>query len=185
MALLLAAERLFWVRARSVWAGPKGSVLRQITPGELLSVWDYEGKLEPRRWGAGLLAAVTEARLRSPPGKMCRAFAFPALGALWDSGGCADPPPGVPGLTRDVPYSPLETELDVRAGVALPDDREVDLDTWAIPGETREEAKARAVLQKFAVLWWRRHTEREARAWLAQQQLGKGRVRPGSSLAKD
>ena len=82
---------------------------------------------------------------------MCRGFGFPSLGSLWEADRPPDPPPGLPGLTRDVPFSPLEEDMEVRAAAALPDDREVDLSTWALPGETKEQAWARAVLQKFAV----------------------------------
>ena len=73
------------------------------------------------------------------------------------------------GLTRDVPYSPLEANVEVRGSATLPNDREAHLSIWALPRETEEVAAARAVLRKVAVRWWKWNLEREVRSWLADR----------------
>ena len=64
---LASTKRQIWVYAESVF-GRKGAagkrVVRQIDSSEVLSIWDYEGKLEARRWGTELRRAITNARLR-------------------------------------------------------------------------------------------------------------------------
>lgn len=61
-------ERLLWVRAQTVWR--KGTGVRQLTPQELLSVWDYEGKLESKDWTSKELEWVIKSRMASPPAKL-------------------------------------------------------------------------------------------------------------------
>ena len=46
------------------------------------------------------------------------------------------------GKTDDVPFTPLEGNVDTAAQA---DDAEVDLSTWALPDETQEQAAARQV----------------------------------------
>ena len=54
-----AANQRLWVLAESVWR--KERVVRQILPHELLLLWDYEGKLESRRWDPPTTARVVRA----------------------------------------------------------------------------------------------------------------------------
>jgi hypothetical protein len=60
----------------------------------------------------------------------------------------------LPGLSRDVPFSPLEEKVPTRVTAAQADDAKVDLAAWSSPQETKEEAKARIILRRFTVLWW-------------------------------
>ena len=54
------------------------------------------------------------------------------------------------GLTADVPVGALKQEADTKLAAATADDAEVDLTQWALPAETPEESRARAVLRRFA-----------------------------------
>ena len=56
----------------------------------------------------------------------------------------------IPGLTANVPVGALEQEADAKLAAATADDGEVDLTQWALPAETPEESRARAVLRRFA-----------------------------------
>ena len=69
------------------------------------------------------------------------------------------------GLTRDIPFSPMEVKASTRVGAAQADDAKVDLSAWALPKETIEQAKARNVLWRFAVRWWARNIAKEAFTW--------------------
>ncbi len=44
---------------------------------------------------------------------------------------------------------------------------EVDLSAWALPDETAEMARARQVLRKFAVRWWKYYQRKIAMTWLS------------------
>ena len=73
---------------------------------------------------------------------------------------------GVVGLTRDVLFSPLELKTEAQSVATKADDAGIDLSTWAVPGETKREVRARDVLRRFAVRWWKYHQIRVAESWL-------------------
>ena len=154
----------FWVLAATVWTRER--ILRPIRLHELFSVWDYECKAEckHRSWPHSMF--ILTHRIQSPPGKIIRVFAFHLLNARNDF---ADSPIVVPiqaGLSRDVPYSPLELTAEVRAKAACPDDADIDLSTWAAPDETQPQADARTCLRRLAVTWWAWYHSTHARQWL-------------------
>jgi hypothetical protein len=102
-----------WVYAHSVFS--KAQVLRQAKTSELMAVWDYEGKLESRRWSQAQGEGVLQARLSSPPAKMLCCFAQVVCNSILQKfhGGLPstqpdEVPDGLKGLTCDVPFSPLE-----------------------------------------------------------------------------
>ena len=172
------SDRRIWVIARSVFAedtfaGRRGC-LRQLTDAEVLSVWDYEGKEQPKGWPAPLLQDVISSRLLSPPAKMVRAFTYAAGDTLLQQlhldgaggGGSAAHPLRQGGRTSDVPFSPLEDAAEARLKAAQTDDTEVNLAHWAPPGETNAEARARDVLRRLALRWWKWHQVRQATTWL-------------------
>jgi hypothetical protein len=72
------ADRFLWVLADSVWGG-KERVVRRIVGHELLSIWDYEGKFESRRWDDKMMERVLRSRLKSPPAKILRPVAYPVF----------------------------------------------------------------------------------------------------------
>jgi len=78
----------------------------------VLSLWDYEGKLESRLWSDWEREAVLRYRLRCPPAKMLRSLLFAAceLVAGMRAGEETAGKVGedLAGLTADVSYSPLE-----------------------------------------------------------------------------
>jgi hypothetical protein len=45
-------------------------------------------------------------------------------------------------MSSDIPYSPMELAAEVRAEASCADDAEIDLSTWALPGEGRRMAEA-------------------------------------------
>ena len=145
-----------WVKARSV-RGRGKTVIRPIADYELQSIWDYEGKLESLGWH-NFHRSVLPRRVRVPPAKMLRSLAF-TVGELCLEALGVEPKPlpalEAPRQTHLIPFSPLEKQATTRVKAAQADDAEVDLTTWAIPGETMAEAAARQVLRKFAVKWWK------------------------------
>jgi len=72
------------------------------------------------------------------------------------------------GRTRDVPFTPLEEATERRLKAAQLDDAEVDLEHWSYPGETPAEARARNVLRRLALRWWKYLQTKQARDWLAR-----------------
>jgi hypothetical protein len=72
---------------------------------------------------------------------------------------------GLNGLTRDIPFSPLEQKATTRIAAAQEVFAEVDLSAWSLPSETDKEASARVVLRRFACRWWVRNLEREGMRW--------------------
>jgi hypothetical protein len=168
---LPAKDRCVWVLTETVWR--KERVVRQILPHELLSLWDYEGKLESRRWDQRTTSLVVESRLRSPPAKILRAVAYPAFDYLLKNHVSqlstrlmkVAEVVGV-GRTMAVPRSPLEKKAETGRAAATVDGASVDLAVWAPPGETMEEAVARERLRKLAVTWWAFNVERDGVQWL-------------------
>ena len=165
------AEQRVWVLAQSVWR--KERVVRQILPHELLSLWDYEGKLESRRWDPQTMAGVVRYRLQSPPAKVLRAVAYPAFDHLltryattaptWET---TEPESVGVGRTADVPRGELEKKAEIGRAAATADGAGVDLSVWAPPGETGEQAAARERLRALAVRWWAFNVEKDAEQWL-------------------
>lgn len=166
-------ERMIWVYANSVYSKPGEKLARQIVPSELFSIWDYEGKYESSEWTPFSTKSILSRRLESPPGKMLRSLVFTAGETLLHR--MHPPHPQVeslpPGLSSDVPFSPLlEEAASTRVKAAQADDAQVDLSQWAEPDETEEVAQARDVLRRLAVKWWKSHQEAVAYKWL--QDIG-------------
>ena len=164
---MAAQDWRFWVLVKTVYQ-PK-PVVRQVTDHELLSIWDYEGKLESKRWESRTKRWVTWERLLSPPAKIVRTALFDLCSRFLPL-----VTPGVPasnlvgvGRTDTVPFSRLELVGSSRTKAAQVDDAEVDLSASAVPGETQEMAKARQVLRRLAVRWWYHHQVKVAQTWLA------------------
>ena len=61
-------DRRFWVSAKSAYR--KQPIVRQVVYHEILSVWDYKGKLESKRWSRAQANWIMNARLISPPAKV-------------------------------------------------------------------------------------------------------------------
>eukprot|EP00804_Cyclotella_cryptica_P026659 CCRYP_019101-RA/>CCRYP_019101-RA protein AED:0.36 eAED:0.44 QI:0/-1/0/1/-1/1/1/0/355 len=157
----------FYVRANSVWT--KGWIVRPIQLHELFNIWDYKGKLEGRHRTPEQLAKLLLLRLKSPLGKTLQEYGHTLLQARAPKGFDQHALSiGGPTKTEEVPFSPLELGAEGRTKAARTDDDEVDLAIWAPKGETLEQAKARQVSRRFAVVWWARHLEQEARLWLNQ-----------------
>ena len=133
--------------------------------------------------GVGLhsgAARFESAPLRPPPAKMLQCFAQVACDAtllkFWvvSSAACSEMAPlGLVGLTSDVPFTPLEQKASTRVSAAQADDAKVNLTAWASPGETAEEAKARVILQQFAVQWWTHNLRRDAMSWWNRESKGR------------
>ncbi|KAL7528378.1 hypothetical protein ACHAWF_002541 [Thalassiosira exigua] len=159
LGALEGEDRPIWVRANSVFV--RGNhVVRQTRLHELFAMWDYKGKVGLRdlqlkdRW------KVLELRLGSPPAKICENLALQVMryATNWSGDDV--------GRTIDVPFSPLEESAQGRVKAAQPDDAEVDLSAWALPGETPKMVKARQVLRRLALRWWKHYQEKHAREWL-------------------
>ena len=73
------------------------------------------------------------------------------------------------GITTEIPFSPLEREVESKVTAATADDAEVNLSQWALPNETEEQARARVVLRRLAAKWWRHYQEKLARKWVRSQ----------------
>ncbi len=55
------------------------------------------------------------------------------------------------GLTQDVAFMTMEEKATTQVGAAQANNAEVDLSTWALPGEIIEQACTRDVLWHFLV----------------------------------
>jgi len=172
LATLNKTERFFWVKAASVMSDEP--VLRRVKMHELLSMLDYEGKVEARHWSKSEEDDVFSQRVLSPPAKIIRTFLGKAADAIaavvFHEHVAAKPlaasaPRIKVGKTDDVPFTPLEGNVDTRLAAAQADDAEVDLSTWAMPGETQEQAAARKVFRSVALRWWKWHKTQKAWKW--------------------
>jgi hypothetical protein len=159
-----------WVCAHSVYL--KALILRQAKTRELMAVWDYEGKLESRRWSQVEGEHILRAWLSSPPAKMLQCFAQAVCDSILQKlqGGPiitekGEAPDGLKGLTREIGFSPLKEKATTRVAAAQADFAEIDLLAWSLPSETIEEAKARVVLRQFVSRWWAYNLEKEAMRW--------------------
>ncbi len=161
-----------WVKANSCMS-PSRRVVRPLKYHEVLSLWDYEGKLESQFWSGREREAILRKRLQSPPAKMLRSFLFAACerAAGWRKGGgpTNESEDDLAGVTAAVPYSPLELKEGEQGAATKADDADIDLTTWSPPGESPEVGQARQVLRRFAVRWWAHHQTRLAREWLQKQ----------------
>lgn len=169
-------ELYFWVDTQSVFTRGR-NVVRQVTRPELFAIWDYEGKLESADWDLHISNHILFKRLMSPPGKIIRSFLFKACELLSPVGPRMHKiSPTLKlrhvGKTDDIPFSPLEKNVSVRVTAALGDDREVDLSTWALEGETEEVANARQVLRRFVLRYWKWKAHKDAYDWLASRKRG-------------
>ena len=136
ISLLDDSDIRFWVQADSVFS--KIPVIRKVRWHELLGIWDYEGKMESRRWTDEQTVEVLRARLRSPPAKMLRLFLSTAASAFVEEAFPVEAPshhrPAM-GMTKDIPFSPLEVKTNTRVAATQADDAEADLSNWWIPEE--------------------------------------------------
>jgi hypothetical protein len=71
----------------------------------------------------------------------------------------------LPGLTRDVPFSPLEKKVSTQFTAAQADDAKINLAAWFPPQETEEEAKVQVILRQFVIRWWAHNLSQEAMRW--------------------
>ena len=164
LSALAQDDRRILVLASSTFS--KTRVIRRIKHHELLGMWDYEGKLEAQGWTRPQRDEIIRRRLQSPPAKIVRSFVF-KLCDLFAPTDLDERVDRAVGLTTDVPFSPLEQAVSTRLTAAKADNAEVDLSLWALPEESEEETRARAVLRRFALRCWVRMQERSACAWLA------------------
>ena len=165
-------DKQIWVLANSCMS-PLRRVIRQIKYHEVLSLWDYEGKLESRLWSDWEREAVLRYRLRCPPAKMLRSLLFAACELVAGMRAGEETAGGVgedlAGLTADVPYSPLELKEGGQEAATKADDADIDLSTWSSPEESEAVGRARQVLRRFVARWWVVHQTRLAQEWLRKQ----------------
>ena len=116
-------ERRIWVRAASVFS-PGRKKVRTVADHEMFAIWDYEGKLESKSWPKGIVGKVLEARFASPPAKMIRTLLFTACEYIspFVHFGTPEEKVGTPGLTSEVPFSPLEMRANTRVKAAQADE---------------------------------------------------------------
>ena len=159
----------FWVKADSCGNKTDNKVMWPVRVHELFSIWDFEGKLSLRGMSSEQALLLLHRRLQSPPGKISRLLAHYLLKRKAESFSqdVASPQPPPPAeMSADIPYSPMELAAEVRAEASCADDAEIDLSTWALPGESKKMAAARMKLRNFAVLWWKDFKCRQAASWL-------------------
>jgi len=159
-----------WVLAVSVFSGDKkNKVLRKISRLELLSIWDYAGKI----WYKGMSKCEIDSlinRIMSPPSKILTAVCFNIFQQLLQrmlpaTMHVISADPTTTGDNQQ-PLGPMELKGIQRAKAALADDAGVELSYWALPNETEQQTMARHLLRVFAHIWWVYNLEREANAWL-------------------
>ena len=159
----------FWVRVVCIYS--KVPVVRQVKTVELFAIWDYKGKLESQQWSCIEQLVILWGRVACLPGKMLWQFTQficnACLTRLTSRSQTLGSDSSVPmaGLTRDIPFSPMEVKASTRVGAAQADDAEVDLSAWALPKETIKQVNARKVLWRFAVRWWAWNIAKEAFTW--------------------
>ncbi len=105
LSRLSPGDRFIWVLAHSVfWS--KRSVVRKVESHEILSIWDYEGKIELEGLGRWIKAS----RLASPPAKIVRIILIRVCQIHQPHEHTAVEPSELlaVGRTIEVPFSPLE-----------------------------------------------------------------------------
>eukprot|EP00956_Cyclotella_meneghiniana_P034910 scaffold109326_cov43-Cyclotella_meneghiniana.AAC.1 len=135
----------FWVKADSCGNKTDNKVMRPVRVHELFSIWDFEGKLSLRGMSSEQALLLLHRRLQSPPGKISRLLAHYLLKRKAESFSQDVVPPQPPPpaeMSADIPYSPMELAAEVRAEASCADDAEIDLSTWALPGESKKMAAA-------------------------------------------
>ena len=161
--------RELWILAVSVFS--KSKVLRRLTLIELLSVWDYAGKIWYQGMSVDRMEQLLQARLLSPPGKILKSITFNFCQQILES--------LLPHHSDEITplhkmgEAPLAKGIMELKGIQRPkaaraDDADVELEYWALPNETPKQTLARTCLRKFAHVWWVMNLTREAYAWLAR-----------------
>ena len=173
-ALSHEALNNFWVECASVWTKGSELIVRKVEQYEILAMIDYEGKLEGKNWDEDEMAEIINGRLQSPPGKIIRAFAHPAFSLLLSKFqeshptvpvSASSPEPTV-GKTGNIPFSTLELKAETGSAATKADDAGIDLSTWAWEDETPNESKARNILRRACLRFWKRKVEEDGLQWL-------------------
>lgn len=178
-------RRNLWVECKSVFS-TKG-VLRRIRTLELLSAWDYAGKICYSGMTDAEIETLLDIRLESPPGKIIMSTVNHLCEQMLKTLQPHDTTKiecSLPELVANegpLPGIHLEGKATQRVKAAIADDANVDLDYWAVPGETEEESKAREVLRRFAHRYWRYNLKKETSRWLDDT----GRKREDVNAAED
>lgn len=144
-------KRYFWVLANSVFS-PGEALIRRARYHELLAVWDYKGKHEMREWSRRQKDWIMGARFASPPAKIVCLLLFGTCSMHLPFGTRAQPIEDIcpPGMTKEVPFSPLELNATTRVEASQADSAEVDLTPWELPNETPRQPRARQVIRRLA-----------------------------------
>mmetsp|Transcript_5950 Transcript_5950/g.13021 ORF Transcript_5950/g.13021 Transcript_5950/m.13021 type:complete len:1140 (-) Transcript_5950:4782-8201(-) len=158
-----------WVRAKSVWS--KQSVIRRVQLEEVLGLWDYADKNVYRGLSKSTKVGLLRARQASPPAKILRMITFLLCNEIQEhllpnSHQAFLPISGGQKASQANAQSALETQAIQRVEATQADDAAIEMDHWAMAGETKQEADARQVLRKFAHLWWCKNLEAESKRWL-------------------
>ena len=105
-------------------------VLQQVRIAKLMAIWDYEGKLESGGWNRAQSLQTLKARLSASPAKMLQCFAQSDCDAILVKLDAVphgvlenEALPSLPGLTHDVPFSPLKEKATTRVMAAQADPR--------------------------------------------------------------
>ena len=144
---------MIWVQAHLVFS--KALVLGQVRVPEVFGIWDYEGKLGSCGWSRAQSLRILMAWLSAPPAKMLRCLAQSVFEAVLLKLGSEHfgntnqvASDILPGLTWEVPSSPLEEKVTTQGDAATQtDNAEVDLAAWSPPQETEEQAKRATVAE--------------------------------------
>lgn len=149
-------RKQIWVRAETVFA--KDPCLRRMSDIEVMSTWDYVDKASRARLNHTDRVRLVLNRLASPPGKMVNAAVFltcqQALEGILPRTLVDLTPIDPTSATRGDKVGPaklglLEEKVGARVKAAVADNAAVDLDFWAVPGETEAQKAARVVLRRF------------------------------------
>ena len=167
-----------WVRTKSVFS--KAPVVRRTKLLEVLAIWDYAGKIRYTGLSENTIRRLLTSRLLSPPAKIINAAAFdlfqqtmdyfipeslPEPIPIPDDATVIPSPSGPPTLAQPI-VGEMEGKVMQRVKAAMADDAAIDLDYWAMPGETAEQSQARVWLRNMAHRWWVYHLEKEVNDWI-------------------
>lgn len=162
--------RQSWVRVPSVFS--KESLIRRLREKEVATLWDYPptpGQKRSAQKGGG---RHIKQLVKNPPGKILRAALFPVLEELRRRLDPGDEPVHFDSKRKTLGKTDDKVGLlegEVRKGdlkAARADNAPVDLDIWAIPGETVAMKLAREILWRFCLRWWCWRLRREADRWI-------------------
>lgn len=141
-------QKELWVLAVSVFSSKR--VLRQFNQLELLSMWDYAGKIWYCGMSKGILQELLQARVCSPPAKILTTVAFAIcndIRAQLLPEHEADVTHAVTGVHEARKKGAMELKGIQRSKAAVADDAGVDLSYWALPNETPAQTSARELLR--------------------------------------